>query len=64
MFIFQVKTMFEELVFQYKFIHQDMVEETEINPYTVKPVLSGHSQIDKTKILMIDGSLLMDESIA
>ena len=25
---------------------------------TVKPVLSGHSKIDKTKILMINGSLM------
>ena len=25
--------------------------------YTVKPVLRGHSKIDKTKILMTDGSL-------
>ena len=26
---------------------------------TVKPVVSGHSKIDKTKILMINGSLMM-----
>ena len=32
--------------------------------HTVKPVLSGHSKIDKTKILMTDGSLMMVESIA
>ena len=25
---------------------------------TVKPVLSGHSKIDKTKILMTNGSLM------
>ena len=25
---------------------------------TVKPVLSGHSKIDKTKILMTNGSLI------
>ena len=31
---------------------------------TVKPVLSGHSKIDKTKILMTDVSLMMVESIA
>ena len=31
---------------------------------TVKPVLSGHSKIDKTKILMINGSLMQVESIA
>ena len=30
---------------------------TEID-YTVKPVLSGHSKIDKTKILMTNGSLM------
>ena len=26
--------------------------------YTVKPVLSSHSKIDKTKILMTNGSLM------
>ena len=31
---------------------------------TVKPVLNGHSKIDKTKILMTSGSLLKVESIA
>ena len=31
---------------------------------TVKPVLSGHSKIDKTKILMTNGSSMKDESIA
>ena len=32
--------------------------------YTVKPVLNGHSNIDKTKILMTNGSLMKVESIA
>ena len=31
---------------------------------TVKPVLSSHSKIDKTKILMTNGSLMKVESIA
>ena len=31
---------------------------------TVKPVLSGHSKIDKTKVLKTDGSLVQVESIA
>ena len=31
---------------------------------TVKPVLSSHSKIDKTKTLMINGSLMKVESIA
>ena len=31
---------------------------------TVKPVLSGHSKIDKTKILMTNSSLMMVKSIA
>ena len=31
---------------------------------TVKPVLSGHSKIDKTKILMTNGSLMKVKSIA
>ena len=31
---------------------------------TVKPVLSGHSKIDKTKILIANGSLMKVKSIA
>ena len=31
---------------------------------TVKPVLSDHSEIDKTKVLKTDGSLMKVESIA
>ena len=31
---------------------------------TVKPVLSGHSKIDKMKFLMTNGSLMKVESIA
>ena len=31
---------------------------------TVKPVLSSHSKIDKTMILMTNGSLMKVESIA
>ena len=33
-------------------------------PNTVKPVLSGHQKIDKTKILMTNGSLKKVERIA
>ena len=36
----------------------------EINQCTVKPVLSGHSKIDKTQMLMTNGSLMKIESIA
>ena len=32
--------------------------------YTVNPVLSDHSKLDKTKILMTNGSLMKFESIA
>ena len=32
--------------------------------FIVKPVLSGHSKIDKTKDLKTDGSLMHVESIA
>ena len=35
-----------------------------IKENTVKPVLSSHSKIDKTKILMTYGSLMKVESIA
>ena len=31
---------------------------------TVEPVLSGHSKIDKTRILMTNGSLMKIECIA
>ena len=34
------------------------------NISTVKPVLSGHSKIDKTKVLMTNGSLVKVKSIA
>ena len=36
----------------------------DIRQTTVKPVLSSHSKIDKTKILMANGSLMKVESIA
>ena len=32
--------------------------------YTVKPVLSGHSKTDKTKVLKTNGNLMKVESIA
>ena len=32
--------------------------------HTVKPVLSCHSKIDKTKVLMTNGSLMQIKSIA
>ena len=32
--------------------------------YTLKPVWSGHSKIDKTKVLIANGSLMKVESIA
>ena len=32
--------------------------------HTVKPVLSGYSKIDKTKVLKTNGSLMKVESIA
>ena len=35
-----------------------------IHVYTVKPVLSGHSYIDKTKVLKTGDSLVQVESIA
>ena len=35
-----------------------------LQQYTVKPVLSGHSKIDKTKVLKTNGSLMKVESIA
>ena len=35
-----------------------------LNYITVKPVLNGHSKIDKTKIFMTNGSLMKVENIA
>ena len=32
--------------------------------YTVKPVLSGHSNLDKTKVLKTNDSLIKVDSIA
>ena len=40
------------------------LEQVSGNIDRVKPVLSGHSKIDKTKILMTNGSLMKVESIA
>ena len=46
------------------FLFDDGYLEKKITISTVKPVLSGHSKIDKTKILMKNGSLMKVESIA
>ena len=37
---------------------------TKVAHCIVKPVLSGHSKIDKTKVLKTNGSLIKVESIA
>ena len=42
----------------------DQMETSQINLHTVKPVLRGHSKIDKTKVLKTGGSLVQVESIA
>ena len=39
------------------------VKELPLQQYTVKPDLSGHSKIDKTKILMTNGSSMKVENI-
>ena len=39
-------------------------ESNQTNKNKVKPVLRGHSKIDKTKILMTNGSLMKVKSIA
>ena len=36
----------------------------QVETLTVKPVLSGHSKIDKTKVLMPNGSLMKVKSVA
>ena len=41
-----------------------MNEKTSENEKTVKPELRGHSKIDKTKVLMSNGSLMKVKSIA
>ena len=42
---------------------KNLIIQTLIVRNTVKPVLSSHSKIDKTKILMTNGSLMKVESI-
>ena len=42
----------------------ELPERERKNHNTVKPVLSGHLKIDKTKVLMENGSLMKVESIA
>ena len=45
--------------------NQESREKTETDSwYTVKPVLNGHSKIDKIKILLTNGSLMKVKSIA
>ena len=41
-----------------------MPSQQDLNNLTVKPVLSGHSKIDKTKALKANGSLMKVERIA
>ena len=43
---------------QRKFYVEELIQ------FTVKPVLNGHSKIDKTKALKTNGSFIMVESIA
>ena len=45
----------------FRFIFLPKPRNTDHN--TVKPVLSGHSKIDKTKVLLTNGSLMKVESI-
>ena len=49
---------------QIKSRYQCVCRCTNLTKHTVKPVLSSHSKIDKTKILMNKGSLMKVESIA
>ena len=42
----------------------DVYSSTNLYKNTVKPVLSGHSKIDKTMVLKTNGSLMKVESIA
>ena len=50
--------------------HDDIIEVKEgysqpsFEKYAVKHVLSGHSKIDKTKVVKTNGSLMKVESIA
>ena len=41
-----------------------LVKKIKVKKDKVKPVLIGHSKIDKTKILMTNGSLMKVKSIA
>ena len=47
------------------FLHIDIDwSDRQDKEHTVKPVLSGHSKIDKIKVLKTGGSLMQVESIA
>ena len=59
-----------QMMFLCLYVHQSihtcisMIISNMVNKFTVKPVLSGHSKIDKTKILITNGSLMKVKSIA
>ena len=45
-------------------VQMTLITQSMIAQSTVKPVLSGHSKIDKTNVLKTNGSLMKAESIA
>ena len=55
-----------QLLAQYFDIYRSVVTNSKKESVgcTVKPVLSGHSKTDKTKVLKTNGSLMRVESIA
>ena len=58
----RVKKVFKKITNRTYFLFQIFADNAYI--HTVKPVLSGHLKIDKTKILMENGSLMKVESMA
>ena len=56
---------FKEAFFKASYEEQKQIKTCKFHLYgTLKPVLSGHSKIDKIKILTTNGSLMKVESIA
>ena len=51
------------ILFLWYEIRHNLYGEHTTSAYTVKPVLSGHSKLDKTNVLKTNGSLMKVESI-
>ena len=62
--IYLKKSLEENKILEEAFSRAEVIFYMPFLPRTVKPVLSDHLKIDKTKILMTNGSLMKVESMA